>query len=130
MKTFKALAVGGLFLVLAMGCSSTADKESMLKAAGFKTIPANTPERQAHLRSLPADKITQVQGPGVTYYTFPDAKQNMLYVGQEPQYQEYQRLRLEDQEAMQQELNVSRMDEDYAWWGVAGPWGGQFWAAQ
>src|SRR5579871_5175262 len=97
MKIFKTLLAPGLLLALAIGCSTTHDTENMLSAAGFKMVPANTPERQAHLNSLPADKITPVQRNGVTYYTFADPKQNVLYVGQEPQYQEYQRLRLQNQ---------------------------------
>ena len=97
MKTFKALFAAGLFLAMAIGCSTTSEKENMLSAAGFKMVPADTPGRQAHLSSLPADKITPVQRNGVVYYTFPDPKHNVLYVGQEPQYQEYQRLRLQNQ---------------------------------
>lgn len=130
MKIFKTLAFAGLLLVLAMGCASTTEKESMLSAAGFRAIPANTPQREAHLRSLPPDKITQVQGAGVTYYTFPDPKRNVLYVGQEPQYQAYQQLRMQQQETMQEELNASRMEQDFTWLGMNGPFGEQFWAAR
>lgn len=126
MKTFKTILAAGLFLALAVGCSTTASREDMLSAAGFKREPANTPERQAHLNSLPADKITPVVRDGVTYYTFPDPKQNVLYVGQEQQYQEYRRLRLQKQMADEQ-LAAAQMNEDAAW-NAWGPWGGPGWA--
>lgn len=94
----------------------------MLSAAGFKTVPADTPQRQAHLNALPPDKITPVQSRGTIYYTFPDPKRNVLYIGQEPEYQEYQQLRYQDQINMQEELNVARMEQDDAWFQMWGPW--------
>src|SRR5215469_10004125 len=109
MKTIRTLLAAGLLMTWAVGCSSTGEKESMLSAAGFKMVPANTPERQARLKLLPADEITPVQRDGVNYYTFPDPKQNVLYVGQEQQFQEYQRLRLQKQMA-DEELNAAQMN--------------------
>jgi hypothetical protein len=117
MKTFKALLAASLLLALATGCTSTSDNEHMLSAAGFKMMPANTPQRQAHLRSLPADTITPVQVAGDVYYTFPDPQRNVLFVGQEPQYQEYQRLRFQNQATMQQELQASRTVQGESWFG-------------
>lgn len=112
----------GTPMALITGCSTTTGKENMLSAAGFNAVPADTPERQAHLKSLPADKITPVQRNGTTYYTFADPKHNVLYVGQEAQYQEYRRLRLQKQMADEQ-LAAAQMNEDAAW-NAWGPWGG------
>jgi hypothetical protein len=120
MKTFKALLTTAALIALAIGCSTTKERENMLSAAGFKMVPANTPERQAHLKSLPADKITPVQRQGITYYTFPDPKNNVLYVGQEQQYQKYRQLRYQKQLADEQ-LETAQMNE-YDW-GAWGPWG-------
>jgi hypothetical protein len=122
MKTFKALLIAGVFLVLATGCKTTGEKENMLSAAGFKAIPADTPERQAHLKQLPNDKITPVQREGVVYYTFPDRKNNILYVGQEEQYQRYQNLRMQKQMADEQ-LAAAQMYNSAPWgyWGAWGP---------
>jgi len=122
MKTFKALLTAGVLVAaLAIGCSTTKDNENMLSAAGFKMVPADTPEREAHLNSLPADKITTVQRNGTLYYVFPDPKKNMLYVGQQPQYEAYQKIRLQNQMA-QEQLSAAEMNENA--WGVWGPWGG------
>ena len=126
MKTFKTLLTIGALLAVAIGCTTTKERENMLSAAGFKMVPANTPEREAHLKSLPADKITSVQRQGTTYYTFPDPKNNVLYVGQEPQYQKYRQLRLQKQMADEQ-LEAAQMNENA--WGAWGAWGGG-WAWQ
>jgi hypothetical protein len=127
MKTIKTLLIVSAFMALAIGCSTTTDRENMLSAAGFKMVPANTPQRQAHLSSLPADEITPVQRNGTTYYTFPDPKKNVLYVGQEAQYQEYRRLRLQKQMADEQ-LAAAQINQENEW-GVWGPWGaGPGWA--
>ena len=85
MKKLRALLSTAVLLGLAFGCATTKDRENMLSAAGFKMMPANTPEKEAHLKSLPADKITTVQREGTVYYVFPDQKNNVAYVGQEKQ---------------------------------------------
>jgi len=122
MKNFRTLFITFAALVaFAIGCSTTKSRENMLSAAGFKMIPADTPERVAHLNSLPPDKITTVQRNGTLYYVFPDAKKNMLYVGQQPQYEEYQKLRLQNQMA-QEQLSAAEMNENT--WGAWGAWGG------
>src|SRR5215472_12402315 len=121
MKKFKVLLTTGVLVALAIGCSTTKSRENMLSAAGFKMVPADTPERVAHLNSLPPDKITTVQRNGTLYYTFPDPKHNVLYVGQQEQYQEYQKLRLQNQ-MTQEQLSAAEMNENA--WGVWGPWGG------
>lgn len=121
MKTFKTLLATGVVMALAFGCSTTSNRENMLTAAGFKEVPADTPARQAHLQSLPSDKITPVQRNGTRYYVFPDPKQNVLYVGQDQQYQQYQNLRLQKKMADEQ-LAAAQMNENA--WGVWGPWGG------
>src|SRR5215467_14652563 len=123
MKTFKVLLTTAALVTLAIGCSTTKERENMLSAAGFKMVPANTPERQAHLTSLPADKITPVQRNGITYYTFPDPKNNVLYVGQEQQYQKYRQLRYQKQLADEQ-METAQMNENA--WGAWGPWGPGF----
>ena len=40
-------------LAMALGCANTQQTENLLSAAGFRTIIANTPQRQQHLKTLP-----------------------------------------------------------------------------
>lgn len=78
-----------LFLCIAVGCVSTKKTESLLLEAGFKITRADTPEKQAHLKSLPGEKLIRVNRNGVVYYVYADVKNNLLYVGREPEYQQY-----------------------------------------
>jgi len=113
MKNFPHLikAFGALTLVvLAAGCmTNTQFKASELTQSGFKTISATSPAQQAKLKALSATKVTQVQRGGKTYYVFPDLKNNILYVGQQPQYLAYKQLKA----AKQQEINF-QMDSENA----------------
>ncbi len=109
---------------LVIGCASTKSTENMLSAAGFKAVPATTAQQQAHLQSLPPDKITSVVRNGTTYYTFADPKNQVLYVGGQAQYQQYQKLRLENQMAEEQ-LQAAEWGPGWDAWG---PWG-MGWAA-
>jgi hypothetical protein len=112
-------------LALTAGCASTRQTEDLLSAAGFKSVPATTPEQQAHLKTLPARKVTVVERNGKTYFVYPDVKQNMLYVGQQAQYQQYQKLREQYQMALEQE-NAAEMRANEGW-GMWGPWAGPGW---
>jgi hypothetical protein len=114
------IIIGTVTLVaFVTGCSTTKQTENLLSAAGFNTIPANTPERQAHLKTLPPHKITMVVRDGKTYYVYPDQAHQVLYVGQQPQYEEYQKLRLENQMAEDQ-VQAAEMNSEAGW----GAWGG------
>jgi hypothetical protein len=122
-KTVIALLAAGVLMALAIGCSTTREKENTLAAAGFKMMPADTPEKKAHLNSLPAGKITPVQREGTLYYAFPDPKNNVLYVGQEQQYQLYRQIGLQKQIGDEQ-LSAAQLNNNAAW-GFWGPWGGR-----
>jgi hypothetical protein len=104
------------------GCSSTSatrQTEELLSAAGFKAVPATTPEQQAHLKTLPRDNVTMVQRKGTNHYVFPDVKNQVLYVGQAAQYQEYQKLRLQNQMA-EDKAHAAELNSENAWnaWGL------------
>ena len=125
MKTESALALAAGVLALAvlgLGCSTTKQTENMLSAAGFKMMPATTPEQQAHLKTLPPHKVTLVIRDGKTYFAYPDVKQQVLYVGQQAQYDAYQKLRVQKQMAEEQ-AQAANMNSEAAWapWGA---WGG------
>jgi hypothetical protein len=57
-------------LVVTTACTTQAvqNKEDMLAAAGFTLVPANTPQRQASLATLPPHKfVHQIRGNNVLY---------------------------------------------------------------
>jgi len=117
-KLLCALAV----LAFAVGCATTQQTENLLSAAGFKTVIASTPKQQQHLASLPAGKITTAQKNGVTYFFFPDVKNNQMFVGTQTQYTAYQKLRLQ-QQLSNDNLMAAEMNEDAAAWNSWDGWG-------
>jgi hypothetical protein len=124
--TFLALALG-LSLVLA-GCaairrSEARSAEDVLAAAGFRQLPATTPQRIDALRTMKPRTLSQVTRDGKTFYVYPDPDNcNCLYVGSEAEYHEYKRLALEKQMA-DERLEAAEAEEDTAMdWGVWGPW--------
>jgi hypothetical protein len=122
MKTYLLSIIGTAALVaFALGCSTTKQTENLLSAAGFKAMPATTPQQQAHLKTLPPHKVTMAVRDGKTYYVYPDQAHQVLYVGQDAQYQEYQKLRLQNQMAEDQ-VQAAEMNSDLGWtaWGAFG----------
>jgi hypothetical protein len=119
MKTTYKISLLAVALVaaLAIGCASTKSTENMLSAAGFRIIPATTPEQQAHLKTIPPGKITMVERTGTNYFVFPDVKIEVIYVGQDAQYQEYQKLRLQQQMAAEQAQAAEMNNEGWNAWG-------------
>jgi hypothetical protein len=113
------ILVSVILLIVAAGCASTKQTESLLAAAGFKMIPATTAEQQARLHSLPSGKVSSIMRDGKTYFAFPDVKNNVLYVGTQAQFDQYQKLRLEKQMATE-EVEASQMNAEDAF----APWGG------
>src|SRR5262245_44309912 len=113
-------------LALTVGCSttsSTQNKESMLVASGFKTITPKTAAQQQKLQNLPPGKMAVVNRNGRTYYVFPDAAQNLAYVGGPKEYQGYQQLRAANN-LENENLETAEMYQDAAMqWGAWGGWG-------
>ena len=103
-------------MIVAAGCVATMRTQDLLSAANFKIVPATTPEQQAQLKALPAHKVTMVQRNGKEYFVYPDASQHVFYVGQNAEYQQYQRLR-EQSALAQEELTAATMDADWDVWG-------------
>ena len=113
-------------LALTVGCAtttSTQNKESMLVAAGFKTVTPKTAAQKQKLQNLPPGKIAMIQKAGKTYYVYPDAPNNQAYVGGPKEYQEYQQLRAEKKLA-EENLETAEMYQDAEMnWGAWGGWG-------
>jgi hypothetical protein len=109
----------GAFALLALtfGCANTQPTENLLSAAGFRTILANTPQRQEQLKALPPDKVTLVQRNGKNYYVYADPAHWQIFVGTPSQYEKYQQLRLANNLA-QDQLEDAQLNS----WGP-GLWG-------
>ncbi len=90
-------------------------KESMLAAAGFKMLPADTPEKLAHAQSLPQLKTKYfTDSDGTVKYWFADAQYcHCVYVGNESSYQKFKQMQFQAQLAAEQN-QAAQMREDAA----------------
>jgi len=104
------------------GCASpqelVQDHENMLAAAGFLVRPANTPERQQTLASLPPNRLVQRFHDDKVAYLYADPLVcHCLYVGSQGAYGLYQQQRLADEQV---EATQFGYGGGFGW----GPWGG------
>lgn len=95
----------GLFaaiLVSLAGCTaidqiSATQDEKLLQTAGFKIVPGDTPDRIQALDTLAPGKISRVGRGGTIYYVYADPNEcRCLWVGNQAQYERYQRLVMEE----------------------------------
>ena len=76
-------------VVAAVTAEASPQPESMLLSAGFKAKVAKTVSQRQELATLAKGKISPVIQNGKTFYVYPDAQSNQLFVGDEAQYQIY-----------------------------------------
>jgi hypothetical protein len=99
------------------------NREDLLAAAGFTARPANTPERQTAMRTLPANRFVQkAKGDHFIYMYADPLVCDCLYIGDQAAYGRYKREVLQRQVANDQ-LLAAQMYEDNWDWGPWGPWG-------
>jgi hypothetical protein len=101
--------------------------EDNLAAAGFIVRPANTPERQAMLHRLPANRFVQRTKGEVVHYIYADPLVcGCLYVGSQQAYNQYKRDQQQKRLADEQQMNAADFS-DAAWnWNAWGPWGPEY----
>jgi len=116
------IAFALLLGVLALsGCASVrrqeaADTERLLTGAGFQQRLADSPERLAHLRTMPPLKLVAREKDGQVVYTFADPEScRCLYVGGTKEYAKYRHL------AAEQEVRREAEWESRSW-GLWGSW--------
>lgn len=85
--------VVGIAVAVSACAAATQRTESMLTQSGFRQIPADTPAKLTHLKTLPQRQLVQRTHQGQKYYLFADAEGcKCMYVGRDQQYQGYQRI--------------------------------------
>jgi hypothetical protein len=116
---------------VALGACETAaqrvsDKEDLLAAAGFTVRPANTPQRLASLRKLPANRFVPKAEAGAVEYVYADPIVcNCLYVGNQAAFDAYKNEVFTRDIVNQQQLTAEIYSDPWSWDGWNwGPWGG------
>jgi hypothetical protein len=114
-----ALPAFGLCVALLACAQAVQNKEDMLAAAGFTLVPANTPQRQASLTSLPPHKfIHQVHGGRVLFIYADPTICDCLYVGDQVAYDRYHENVFQKNLANEQQM-TAEMNQNLDW----GAWG-------
>jgi hypothetical protein len=83
----------------ALNKNSVTDVEGLLTRAGFSKMVADTPEKLAHLKSLPQHKFIAHERDGSKHILYADVTYcTCLYVGDETQLEHYRRLEIQQGE--------------------------------
>jgi len=87
-----AVALAGSVVV--QGCATNRPiPESVFTEAGFRPVPANSPQKLSHLRTLPAHRLIERTKAGQPYYVYADPDNcKCLYVGNAAAYAKYRAL--------------------------------------
>jgi hypothetical protein len=115
------------------GCQTLAqrvtDKEDLLAAAGFTAQPANTPQRVASLRMLPANKFVPKTKGDVFDYIYADPIVcNCLYVGDQTAFDAYKKEVFTRNIVNQQQFTAETYSDSWNWGGWdGGAWGPRVW---
>src|ERR1700693_1629101 len=91
-RTINIAFVVSAVLVAAFTANASPKSQSRRLSAGFKTKVATTAKQRQELKTLPAGQVSPVTQKGKTFYIYPDATRNRIYVGNEAEYQTYQGL--------------------------------------
>jgi len=115
-----------ILIITLAGCGTLRNKRAMnieevLYEAGFQMKPADTPEKLAHLKTLPQRKIVPHVRKGNARYSFADADGcKCLYLGDRDAFQSFQHILLEQQVAEHHYVaggNVKYVEIDWDMWG-------------
>jgi hypothetical protein len=111
------------------GCSQIQRRDAeqiapQLSAAGFKPVPADTPDKLAKLQAMPQCKLQSMNHDGKRYYVFADAQGcRCMYLGDKAAFDRYRAARaVQQQEMAVQDEDFEAMDEnaapDWGMWGI------------
>jgi hypothetical protein len=115
----RGLALG----LLLSGCAAVQagrvqSTEELLSAAGFTVQPADTPEKLAHLKTMPPLQLVSRSKDGKMFYSYADPDGcKCLYLGGAKEYGEYRRLLAERQAGQVEEPpHVGETSTDWLMW--------------
>ena len=127
------LSAACLSLPVLLGACATpqqrvATTEERLSAAGFVSRPADTPQRQAMLQRLPADRFAACHVNGRSVYLYADPLVcGCVYVGSGQAYDTYRQQMVQRHLADQQEITAQLYaDPSWGFGGWGGAWGPGF----
>lgn len=128
-KTWRrgVIVAAGIALALA-GCAAierheAGETEQMLAAAGFAMRPADTPAKLADLERLQQHKLVRHDRDGEVAYVYADAADcKCLYTGGQDNYDQFEKLRVQEDVAQQEEMAAEMNQQAEMNWEMWGPW--------
>jgi hypothetical protein len=110
--TLTGIAGIGSVLALLAACettgtaqSATAKNEALLAQSGFKTVAVTTPKQQQAVGKLPQGTVSAVKYQGKTYYVYPTAAKDKIYVGKQTHVNTAKQALAAQQTQAQQSMN-------------------------
>jgi hypothetical protein len=133
MMKITLLTIIGMMILMHLSCAAIRTSEaqqvdSLLAAAGFKMLPADTPEKEEMLNSLPPLNLQYRVKDGNPLYFYADPYNcKCVYTGDQAAYDRYEKLAQEAAIA-EEEQQAALMNEEAAmemnsWDWLGGPWG-------
>ena len=108
----------GLVGCASMGSSNT---KSLLAASGFRERTPETAQQKQLYAAAEAYKVQRISANGKTFYAYKDEKNGTAMVGDESNYQQFEKLAIQ-QRIAEQEYQAAEMRRDaaYGWYGAYG----------
>ncbi|MGH7900902.1 MAG: hypothetical protein ACRENZ_04120 [Thermodesulfobacteriota bacterium] len=129
------LAIIGIFILTISGCAILRINEAqqtdrLLSAAGFKMLPADTPQKDELLSSLTPLKLQYRIRDDKTLFFYSDPYDcKCVYTGDQSAYDRFEKLAVEaeiakeEQEAALMNEETAMEFESWGWGWLGGPWG-------
>jgi hypothetical protein len=118
-----ALAAAALCSCATLREAEIRQTEEMLAAAGFTMKPADTPDKIFDLANLPPYKPIAQRRNGDIYYVYADPGVcRCVWVGDQQQYSQFQRLRLQKRIADEQLMAAQSSENAMLHWDLWRPW--------
>jgi hypothetical protein len=110
--TLTSIVAVGAVLALLTACQTTgtaqsasANNEALLAQSGFKTVAVTTPKQQQAVSNLPQGTVSAVKHQGKTYYVYPAAAKDKIYVGKQKHVNAAKQALAAQQAQAQQSMN-------------------------
>ncbi|HEX9665768.1 MAG TPA: hypothetical protein VGA95_04330 [Thermodesulfobacteriota bacterium] len=129
MMKITLLTIIGMMILMHLSCAGIRTSEaqqvdSLLAAAGFKMLPADTPEKEEMLNSLPPLNLQYRVKDGNPLYFYADPYNcKCVYTGDQAAYDRYEKLAQEAAEQQAAFINEEAAMEMNSWDWLGGPWG-------
>lgn len=127
MKSLRAIIFGALAIGLGACTTHLQKKEQFLREAGFRAVTPTTPAQIARAKALPQGHIQKIARNGKTLFVLSDAKQNLLLIGGDPQFQRYQQIlytKQVDPEIENRAYDKALEYDGFGWGGMMDPFFG------